>query len=81
MRAADVALAGWEGVPGVVGPGGYLEGLYRYYPRTIPGPVFSHILEARPYLRPNEGLLCLIYEVSQIWPQMGPDMASELTQN
>ena len=53
-----------RGVPGVWGYGWAGEGLYRYPTRTIPGPSYYHILEIRPYPRPNEGLLEQIDEVS-----------------
>ena len=42
------------------------EGLYRYPPVPVPGPRFSHILEARPYPRPNEGKSEINDEVSEI---------------
>ena len=66
VQPVHVAGAGREGVPGVWdwgGPGGVL---YRVLPSTPPGPIFSHILALRPYLRPYEGNSEVIYEVSEI---------------
>ena len=68
-----------QGVPGVgqggVYRGGYWEGvlggLYRYPTRLLPGPIFHHILASGPYLRPYEGNLRLIYEVSEIGSKNG----------
>ena len=61
-----------RGVPGVGwdegGSGGVLPG---YTTRTLPGPIFSHILRLEPYPGPNEGNSERFHEVSQIWPQKG----------
>ena len=62
-RRLASAVAG-RGVPGVVGTGVGREGLYRVLPTDPPGPIFSHILSIRPYLRPNEGIIWLNDEVS-----------------
>ena len=71
-----------RGVPGVgygwVGTG---RVLYRYTTRDPPGPIFSHILSLRPYLRPNEAEFYVIYEVSQIGSRIGPRIDPESTQN
>ena len=53
-----------EGVPGVVGTGGWLGGLYRYPTSTPPGPIFSTYLAKRPYPRPNEGYFKVSHDVS-----------------
>ena len=62
-----------RGVPGVVGrgiagwvSGGYLGGLYRYPPDTIPGTHIELDTASEPYLRPNEANSSGFYEVSQI---------------
>ena len=66
MRSQRAAMPGARGgVPGV-GAGWVPGGLYRVPTQTIPGPIFSHISGLRAYLRPNEGNLRYIYEVSEI---------------
>ena len=48
---------------------GTWEGYTGYYPPSSQDPylvIFHHILALRPYLRPNEGELTVIYEVSEI---------------
>ena len=40
--------------------------LYRVLPRHLPVPIFNHIPGLRAYLRPNEGNLRSIDEVSKI---------------
>ena len=52
-----------------VGAGGVL---YRYPARTVPGPIFSHILATKAYLRPNEGNSMRNDEVSEIGSRKGP---------
>ena len=65
--AREVPPGRRRGVPGVVRTGVGREGLYRYPPYTLPGPIYRHILSLRPYPRPNEGLFEVSDEVSEIW--------------
>ena len=46
--------------------GGAGRGYTGYLPGPIPGPIFSHIPETEPYLRPNEGYFQVSDEVSEI---------------
>ena len=75
-----VSPAGGVGVPGVRELGGYREGLYRVPTRPVSGPIFSHILRLRAYLRPNEGNFMTFDEVSKIGSRIDLRLTSELTQ-
>ena len=74
VNTCVVAVGAGGGVPGVWGYGRVREGLYRYPTQTSSRTHISHILSLRPYLRPNEGEIRYIDEVSQIGSRMGPDM-------
>ena len=76
--ADDDTVAAGRGVPGVGDTVGGWEGYTGYYPPAIPVPTFNHILRLEPYPRPNEGLSEEYDEVSQIWPQNGPRMSSDM---
>ena len=64
-------MAGWVG----------REGYYPVPSQTLPGPIFSLLLASEPYLRPNEGLFSIFYEVSEIGSRIDLRYASEWTQN
>ena len=66
-----------EGVPGVWDEGGVGGVLYRVPTQPSPGSHITVILASGPYLRPNEGELQVIDEVSEI----GSRLTSEWTQN
>ena len=74
-------VQGWGGVPGVVGSGGYREGLYRvlyrYPARTLNNRDLRVRSERYPYPRPNEGNSRLIDEVSQDGSRMGLEWVPE----
>ena len=66
-----------RGVPGVGRTGGWWEGYTGYYPAMSQGPIFS-IFSLRS---PTHGQMKAFPNVSMRFPEMGPDMASDMTQN
>ena len=57
-------VSGWEGCTRGMGGLGAWEGLYRVLPSTLPGTILQPYSASGPYLRPNEGLSEVPYEVS-----------------